>query len=233
MATKAKEVDLLVLPETCTVVRFEDVEGDPDGTGPYLYPVEEVEPGVVEAALKAGASVKRGYEAPYAGDPKADIGEFCGYRRLRRAYSLSLEVAETLAKLAAQANVTGDWPLFRGVRVHEGRWVDQGEVVQVTVDYGRGPRNLARPELHADEVRHAAGFDWGYGGSGPAELARAILIALYPASAVVRTSECYQLFKRQVVARLPQKEFRLTGSEVRAWFTDWLKRQQGQPSQNG
>lgn len=226
-----KEVDLLVVPETCTVVRFEDVEGDPDGTGPYLYPVEELEPQVVEAAVQAGASVKRGYEVAYAGDPKQAIGEFCGYRRLRRAYTLDREVAETLAKLAVKDKVTGDWPLFRGVRAHVGGYTSQEDVAHVTVDYGRGPRNLPCPELRPEEVRHSSNLDWGYGGSGPAELARTILITMYPASAVVRTPECYQLFRRQVIARLPPKEFRLTGSEVRSWFTGWLKSQQPGKSQ--
>jgi len=228
MAIKVKEIDLLVVPETCTVIRFEDIEGDPDGTGPYLYPVAEVTPEAAETAIRAGASVQRGYDAPYVGDPKAPIGDFCGYRKLRRAYTLDRAVAEILAELAEQASVIGDWPVFRGLRVHVGGYASQEQAAHVTVDYRRGTRNLSRPpDLGHSEISHATTFDWGYGGSRPAELARAILVAMYPTSALVRKPECYQLFRRQVIARLPHKEFCLNGSEVRAWFAEWLKSQWG------
>lgn len=225
MGPEVRELDLLVIPDTCTIVRFEDVEGDPDGTGPYLYPVDEVDPDAVQAALREGATVKRGYEVPYAGDPKTPIGDFCGYRRFRRAYTLDRGTAETLAELAEKDRVSGDWPLFRGDRVRAAGYVSDDTAPNVTVSYGYSPRKLASAHLQGDEVRHAHEFDWGYGGSGPAELARAVLVAVYPTSALVRNPRCYQMFKRQMIARLPHKEFRLTGAEVRQWFSEWLKRE--------
>lgn len=124
-----------------------------------------------------------------------------------------------------EGRVAAEGLVFRGVRVRQGRWVDHGEEAWVTVQSGQGPRTLGRLRLHPGEVRHSTGFDWGNHGPGSAELARAILVAIYPGSARARKPECYQLFGQQVIARLPHKEFRLTGSEVQAWFTDWFKAQ--------
>jgi hypothetical protein len=57
------------------------------------------------------------------------------------------------------------------------------------------------------------GFEWGYGGSGPAQLALAIL-ADYLGNddqAVV----FHQDFKRCIIASLPYKGWILTGHEIR------------------
>ncbi len=77
---------------------------------------------------------------------------------------------------------------------------------------------------HLDPVRsqevfnHSPdGFAWGYGGSGPAQLALAILLEC--------TSNCekialrnYQRFKWDVVAKLPQGNF-----EIEIDLDPWLK----------
>lgn len=122
-----------------------------------------------------------------------------------------------------ETGVAAEVAVFRGVRVRQGRWVDHGEEAWVTFDSGQGPRTLARVRLHPGEVRHCTGFDWGNDSPGAAELARAVLVAIYPGSAHAREPGCYRLFAQEVIARLPHKEFRLTGSEVRAWFTNWFE----------
>ena len=48
------------------------------------------------------------------------------------------------------------------------------------------------------------GFAWGYGGSGPAQLALAILLELFPADVA---EAHYQDFKFAVIAGLPQSNF--------------------------
>ena len=49
-------------------------------------------------------------------------------------------------------------------------------------------------------VNHSPdGFNWGYGGSGPAQLALAILLEFVPADVARRS---YQDFKREVIAAL-------------------------------
>ncbi len=57
------------------------------------------------------------------------------------------------------------------------------------------------------------GFEWGYAGSGPAQLALAILADMFrdDDAAAVRL---HQAFKRQVVATLPSTRWALTEDEV-------------------
>jgi len=73
-----------------------------------------------------------------------------------------------------------------------------------------------------------AGFEWGYGGSGPAELARCILLdhyrvtprrrgALYPPAAG-ELPVSYQAFKFAVITRLPHdRAWSVTSSQIEAW----------------
>ncbi|MBA7556263.1 hypothetical protein ES705_48963 [subsurface metagenome] len=48
------------------------------------------------------------------------------------------------------------------------------------------------------------GFNWAYGGSGPAQLALAILLEHLPEGQALSH---YQQFKWDVIARLPQSDF--------------------------
>ena len=59
-----------------------------------------------------------------------------------------------------------------------------------------------------------AGFEWGYGGSGPAQLAIAILAHAFDDEFAC---EWYQQFKREVVANLPEDRWTLRASELDAW----------------
>jgi len=63
------------------------------------------------------------------------------------------------------------------------------------------------------------GFSWGYEGSGPAQLALAVLLELVPQD---RAVELHQEFKRDVVAGLVQDDFRVS-IDVRRW----LKKSEG------
>lgn len=47
-------------------------------------------------------------------------------------------------------------------------------------------------------------FSWGYGGSGPAQLALAVLNELFPQE---YAQKWYQQFKWDVIANLPQEDF--------------------------
>lgn len=51
------------------------------------------------------------------------------------------------------------------------------------------------------------GFNFGYSGSGPAQLALAIMLELFPKDEALRL---YQQFKRDVIAALPQSNFETT-----------------------
>ena len=56
---------------------------------------------------------------------------------------------------------------------------------------------------------------WGYGGSGPAQLALAILLAVADEATAER---CYQRFKWSVVAPIEVDRWRLEGDDVRRWL---------------
>lgn len=60
-----------------------------------------------------------------------------------------------------------------------------------------------------------AGFSWGYGGSGPAQLALAIMADFLEDDATAQRA--YQGFKSEVVSRLPQDGgWELTGEQIAA-----------------
>jgi hypothetical protein len=71
------------------------------------------------------------------------------------------------------------------------------------------------PSYSLRVVNHSpTGFCWGYGGSGPAQLALAILLEHFKGDQV-RAKELYQDFKFKVIARLPMDEdFQLTDEQV-------------------
>src|ERR1035438_10621229 len=94
------------------------------------------------------------------------------------------------------------------MKTYEGR--REGYAADVTVN-GR-PLN---PRL--DLWNHSpSGFEWGYGGSGPAQLALALL-----ADHLANDQEAvtlHQEFKRLVVARLPFRAWELTSEQMDSWL---------------
>ncbi len=60
------------------------------------------------------------------------------------------------------------------------------------------------------------GPEWGYLGSGPAQLALSILLDVCGEPEVALGF--YQRFKREVVAKFDQVGFMLTDDEVKRWF---------------
>ena len=72
-------------------------------------------------------------------------------------------------------------------------------------------------DLRLDLRNHSpTGFSWGYGGSGPAQLALAILAHEFGAETAL---DGYQDFKFDVVACWPMREdWQIAGEELRAWM---------------
>jgi len=84
-------------------------------------------------------------------------------------------------------------------------------------------------------AQHSQGLEWGYGGSGPAQLALALLMdTLEDADHYVGARDIwgekfnekaewvmshYQKFKWEVVCQLDRKGFSLPQEEVRAWIS--------------
>lgn len=101
--------------------------------------------------------------------------------------------------------------VYEGIREVEklvGPARNQRRVIETNVVTVNGqPLN---PRL--DIVEHSStGFEWGFGGSGPAQLALAILADLYDKETALRY---YQAFKDRVVSRLRPDKWRITEAEV-------------------
>lgn len=80
-----------------------------------------------------------------------------------------------------------------------------------------------RPLRHV-VVHSPTGFCWGYGGSGPADLALSIL-ADYLGD-VKLAERCYQAFKWDFVAKWTMGQpWKLTGAEIHRWLTENLAAQ--------
>lgn len=61
------------------------------------------------------------------------------------------------------------------------------------------------PDRSQKVINHSPdGFAWGYGGSGPAQLALAVLLKIMEKEKAVQR---YQKFKSDVIAQLPQEDF--------------------------
>lgn len=68
------------------------------------------------------------------------------------------------------------------------------------------------------------GYDWGYGGSGPAQLALSILADYRDELTALKF---YQDFKWEVVIKLPYNEWCLTDDDIRDALDKIAKKQKG------
>lgn len=59
------------------------------------------------------------------------------------------------------------------------------------------------------------GFSWGYGGSGPAQLALAILMHYVPAD---KAMAAYQDLKWEIIAGLPAGDWEIPEKQVKDWI---------------
>lgn len=103
---------------------------------------------------------------------------------------------------------------FIGTADGRGEWDVQMEVEEPVGAVGMMPLPLQL------EIRNHSptGFAWGYHGSGPSQLALAILMQIDPRRAVL----LYQAYKRAVIARLPiDKGFVLPAADVRDWLNNY------------
>lgn len=80
--------------------------------------------------------------------------------------------------------------------------------------------NGERLPQRLDVFNHSpTGFGWGYGGSGPAQLALAILVYEY-GDDLIKHPAHYQRFKDEVVAKLDRnKEFLITSEDIANWLS--------------
>ena len=94
------------------------------------------------------------------------------------------------------------------MKTYIGLRTDDGCVVSVTDGGG-----CHRLDPRLDLRRHSpAGFEWGYAGSGPAQLALALAADVLVDDEAAQ--DIYQRLKGRVVARLPHAGWTLTAEEL-------------------
>ena len=104
--------------------------------------------------------------------------------------------------------------MYAGVRNEEGC-----RVLRIITIHGLGENKdqietkYAKLPLYLDEVNHSpTGFEWGYCGSGPSQLAFAIL---YDFTGDVDFSRsCYKQFKIDYISKFNQDEWSLDSDEL-------------------
>jgi hypothetical protein len=98
---------------------------------------------------------------------------------------------------------------FTGYRVRD----EHGHPVRTVVkvhEEGQEPRDLPL----CDELRlHSAEFNWGYAGSGPAQLSLALAFEVLGNDEAAQ--DVYQQLKRTVVGRLPEDGWTLSEEQLR------------------
>lgn len=100
--------------------------------------------------------------------------------------------------------------IYKGVRLNPKE--KTGSEVKVTVD--------GKPLVH--HVEHSpTGFCWGYGGSGPADLALSILWDFLGTKPLIAM---YMDFKFEYVA-VWEAEWLLDSEEIGCWINDWHEKQ--------
>lgn len=86
-----------------------------------------------------------------------------------------------------------------------------------------GERRAMELDARLDLANHSpTGFQWGYSGSGPAQLALAILSHHFNATGTgddAMALERYQTFKSQVLAAIYLRRWELTTDQI----VDWLR----------
>lgn len=88
----------------------------------------------------------------------------------------------------------------------------------VTVRYPNGEVKVLSPTESQAIINHSPdGFNWGYGGSGPAQLALALL--LQTTGSRKTATRYYQDFKWDVIAKLAE-QWELTDTEISQWIQD-------------
>lgn len=82
---------------------------------------------------------------------------------------------------------------------------------------------VARPLDPRFDLRNHSpdGFEWGYGGSGPAQLALAILSEMYSDETA---QTYYQYFKEEMIAGLGQQSFTITEDMVDEWLGSFQRK---------
>ena len=103
----------------------------------------------------------------------------------------------------------------------------KGKIVGMRIESNKGNQPVVyingvflNPAESLKEVSHSPdGFEWGFNGAGPAQLALAIAMEFLKTEYAL---ELYNEFKNEVIVHLPEHEWAIEMFYVEQWFSDRL-----------
>ena len=146
---------------------------------------------------------------------------------------VTVDVLVNTSPVSASPDVVADWVVDRACEFGLASVERQADALIEGVTCWRAPDGTARSSIPQRHVHYAPmGVDWGFGGSGPADLALNVLALFLPLAAeatgvVLRdgssVSEAawalHHAFKYDLIATLPRAGGHITANAIRAWIT--------------
>ena len=146
---------------------------------------------------------------------------------------VTVDIVLDTAPVLASPEVVADWVVDRARAIGLASVERHADVLIEGVLCWRASDGTARSSIPQRHVHYAPkGFDWGFGGSGPADLALNVLARFLPLAADATgvglrdgssVSEAawalHQAFKYDLIATLPRAGGHITAKTIRAWIT--------------
>jgi hypothetical protein len=144
-----------------------------------------------------------------------------------------VDVLVNTSPVSVSPDVVADWVVDRARALGLASVERHVDALIEGVTCWRAPDGTARSSIPQRHVHYAPeGFDWGFGGSGPADLALNVLalflplapeatsVALRDGSSVSEAAwALHQAFKYDLLVTLPRSGGHLTPETIRAWIT--------------
>ena len=144
-----------------------------------------------------------------------------------------VDVVVNTSPVSASPDVVADWVVDRARAIGLTSVERQADALIEGVTCWRAPDGTARSSIPQRHVHYAPmGFDWGFGGSGPADLALNVLalflpltpdatgVALRDGSSVSEAAwALHQQFKYDLIATLPRAGGSISAETIRGWIT--------------
>jgi hypothetical protein len=146
---------------------------------------------------------------------------------------VAVDVLVDTPGVLASPEILTDWVVDRARAFGLASVERPADALIAGVSCWRAPDGTAISSIPHRHVHYApTGFDWGFGGSGPADLALNVLALFLPLAANVTgvalrdgssvseaTWALHQAFKYDLIATLPRAGGHLTAETIRAWIT--------------
>jgi len=146
---------------------------------------------------------------------------------------VAVDVLVDTPGVLASPEILTDWVVDRARAFGLASVERPADALIAGVSCWRAPDGTAISSIPQRHMHYApTGFDWGFGGSGPADLALNVLALFLPLAANVTgvalrdgssvseaTWALHQAFKYDLIATLPRAGGHLTAETIRAWIT--------------